>query len=319
MSHENMGRFNIFNVAPSKIQTKFALNLIIILPLFLFNCWAQDSPIDTAQKVEPTTHVVFKLPEQPIVIVNGLANFDAVKIGSSNMLYPAPNLIGFLAAMATHAVLTKSSRNSREDLINKKADEILEPYRAELVQFKYQELFTQSLSKIQFVSEMSVENFNQTAAKQDILITSLPSYLMTQDQKAVILVNQISIKLASTNKLYENTIRIISPPKTAEKLGEYWFNDHANNFKEEAESLYAKSIDVALEDMKSSAPKDIAFKSLHFWEGGSERIERAQELSTSCTQSLIRTLRGNLMVVPLKIKENTPQAENCASGSVTPN
>ena len=62
--------------------------------------------------------------------------------------------------------------------------------------------------------------------------------------------------------------------------------------------MLARSVDIVIEDMRASAANAGVFKTVRYFEGGSERMERAGIISTSCDQLVLRTLRGNLMAVP---------------------
>ncbi|MDR1461879.1 MAG: hypothetical protein LBI68_01895, partial [Azoarcus sp.] len=39
-------------------------------------------------------------------------------------------------------------------------------------------------------------------------------------------------------------------------------------------------------------------KTIRYWEGGIKKVERAQQLGEYCRRTVIRTLRGGLMIVP---------------------
>ncbi len=239
-------------------------------------------------------------PGEGLVDYRGVVSFDEAGTGTGSVLYPAPNAGGLLAAVITHALLVDSARKNQKDHLQAAANLVLAPYKSVLDKYKYRELMQRA------VKSTSVGVFTNSfegadAPSQEIVVESAALFSITQDQKAIILDNVVAIYLPgeSAENAYRNTIRVISAPKEANDITAFWTASDGEKLKEESAQLVAKSLDIALQDRSAGADSVAApFRTIRYQEGGSEKIERAQIVSSQCKRILLRTLRGALMSVP---------------------
>ena len=63
------------------------------------------------------------------------------------MLYPAPNVAGLLAGLVTHGLLIGNGRRLEANRLQETADKVLEPYRATIGEFRYEELLELALEQ----------------------------------------------------------------------------------------------------------------------------------------------------------------------------
>src|SRR5262249_19426135 len=94
------------------------------------------------------TPVALRMPETAKVAFRGLANFDGAGLGENSILYPAPNLVGLLAAIATHAALTSVAAKNQRDKFQEVADQAIKPFATVLDSFTIDELVRLGVARI---------------------------------------------------------------------------------------------------------------------------------------------------------------------------
>lgn len=255
-----------------------------------------------------------RLPEDGMVPFRGNANFDGAGGGATPMLYPAPNAVGLLAAVFTHGILVDSSKRREKEKLQEDADKVLDPYRPVLKNFGYRELQQGALEKAVALGAHAtgVETEGHGA---DVWIESAPVFTIARDQRAIVLDNQVIIHTQSGN--YQNTVRIVSPPRKEPNPEGAWTAAEGTALKDECERLLAASLMIAMDDA-ASAPADgqqANFKTVRYQEGGSVKMERAQVLHSQCDRLVIRTLRGELMAVPPHQADSGDGALKCSEVS----
>jgi hypothetical protein len=267
-----------------------------------------------AAAADGDTKLALRLPQEKQVLFRGVSSLDGAGGGGAQMMYPAPNAAGLLAAVLTHAFISESTRNAEKDKIQEAADKVLAPYQDVLKDFEHRQLMQRALEKASAPREKRLIEAAETAPGETI-IESLPVFSMTQDQSAIVLDNSIVIYAppASSKPVYKNTIRVVARPKEAADLVPFWTAGQGEALKAESARLFAASLELALSDAaKELGRTDAVHKTVRYHEGGSEKMERAQILDHACDRMVIRTLRDSLMSVPLKRTEGTPGAA-CAS------
>lgn len=241
-----------------------------------------------------------RLSQNDIVVYRGVASFDGAGTNSSSFLYPAPSTGGFLAAVITHGFLVDSAKKEQKDQIQTTADKVLLPYKTVLDAFSLRDLMRRAAGKT--LSGGNVRLIDNSADhSREMVIESIPVFSLTQDQTAIVLDNTIIIRMPANSPAasYQNTVRVISTAKEVTDPTTFWTENNGEKLKDESARLVAASLDIAFRDAANSAGSaDISFQTIRYREGSTEKIERAQVLSSYCDQLLIRTLRGILMLVP---------------------
>ncbi|MCE3608274.1 hypothetical protein LXA47_32415 [Massilia sp. P8910] len=264
---------------------------------------AEDVPVQAGLAASDATAQRFglRLPATDTVAFHGAVNFDkAGGAGGGAMLYPAPGLVGLLAAVATHAIVSGTMRDAEKERIRTAADKVLAPYQSVLGAYTHQELMQASLAHIKAGGAKQIIAQAAAPAPGDIVVDSVPLFYLTQDHQALILDNAISIKTAGRATPYETIIRIVSPERGDGAGPDLWLGDDAGMLKWESARMYAQALDIALADMATPGAPALPYKTVRYNEGANERMERAQLISESCDYLVLRTLRGNLMAVPRK-------------------
>jgi hypothetical protein len=252
------------------------------------------------------------LPKEEVVAYRGLVSMDLAGSRSSGMMYPAPSPAGFIAALITHGLILESQKDSQKQALQETANKVLAPYQPVLSGYKYPELMQAALDKTPWIGTKALIGPAQ-ARGVGWVVESLPFFSMTQDQRALVLDNIVSVYPPgeTAKPLYQSTIRVISQPRAEQDVEAFWKDNAGAALKAESTSLLAHSLVLTLHETGKPVASDmLAFKTIRYREGETEKMERAQVLSQACHRQVIKTLRGWLMSVP-SLSAADPAAAAC--------
>lgn len=259
-----------------------------------------------------------RLPPVDKVVFRGGVSHDAAGLGAGSMLYGAPGVAGFFAAVLTHGLITSALREKQKDQLQSEADRVLEPFVPVLNAFTHQQLMADALARTTVGGAKRLVAAAEPVAA-DWLIESAPVFSMTQDQRAIVLDNVLRIFApGGATVVYAQTVRVVSVPLVlpvasaaraasaasepagASGMAPVWLESQGRRVTDESVALFAESLDIALREAAGPAVADTApHKTFRYPEGGSEKMERAQLVAERCGRTLIRTLRGWLMSIPI--------------------
>lgn len=240
------------------------------------------------------------LPKEEAVAYRGLVSMDKAGSQTADMLYVAPNAAGLITAVIAHGLATDLHKDLQKKALQDAADVVLKPYRPLLNDYKHTELMQAALDKTPWTGAKVLAGPAQ-ARGTGWVVESLPFFSMTQDQRALVLDNIVSVYPPGemSKPLYQSTVRVVSQPRMAPDMQRYWRDDAGAALKAESTSLLAHSLALALQETAPPVTGDApAFRTVRYREGEAEKMERAQVLSQACDRQVIRTLRGWLMSVP---------------------
>jgi len=242
-----------------------------------------------------------KLPAEETVVYQGIANFDNAGMGTGSMLYPAPNIAGFIAALITHGVIVERTRNAQKTRMQEAADRVLLPYKSVLTDYKYRDLMRQALEKTTTSGDKRLAEPSEKPGS-DLRIESLPVFSMTQDQTAIVLDNAIVIYAPSTpsTPAYRNIVRVVSRAETAPDIVKHWTDNEGAALKIESARLLAESLDLALGDIAAGFEQARLQRTVRYNEGHTEKMERGEVIREHCGRVVLKNLRGWLMSVAAK-------------------
>jgi hypothetical protein len=263
---------------------------------------------DAAQAGQTTPRFISKdstwflrLPKDDKVVYRGVVSFDEAGVGNSPIMYPAPNAVGLLAAVLTHGTIVGSMKESQKNKVQEAADKVLLPYQGVLGSYTHQDLMRRGLEKtLTGGSKKLVASSEKPGG--DWFIESVPVFSITQDQTAIILDNSVSIYApnAPSAAAYQNTVRVVSLANDGTDLASFWTANGGEKLKEESAGLLAQSLDIILGEMVGGSKENNPNKTVRYFEGKTEKMERGQLISERCNRVLIKTLRGGLMSVPAR-------------------
>lgn len=255
---------------------------------------SQDSP--SSSKISSWS---LRLPQETNVIYQGVVA-DLPGGGTTSMLYPAPNIGGFLAAIITHGVLLESTRSVQLEKSRKAANEVLVPYQSILDGYQYRELMQHGLDKATAGSSRKLVEFSEKPGAE-WFIESMPVFSITQDQTAIILDNAVVIYAPNlpAAPAYQNVVRVVSMPDKSVDPRVFWVSNAGENLKSESARLLAESLDLAIFEVNGEPVKrGNPHRTVRYMQGSKENMERGEIVSESCDRVVLRNLRGWLMSVP---------------------
>ena len=239
-------------------------------------------------------------PAEGVVPFRGLEAADANALGAGAMLYPAPSVVAALAAVAAHAAVVGGVRAQHAREHAAAADKVLEPYQAVLGSFRSQELEDRALAARTADGATSLPcTADRTASAW--IIDSAPVFFMAQDQTALVLDNVLAVHPRGPpgTNAYRHVVRVVSAHLSPEAPATTWLADDGARLKAESIALFGQSLDIALRVAAGDpVAADAPFKSFHYYEGTSDKVERAQLVSETCERLLLRTLRATFLSVP---------------------
>jgi hypothetical protein len=248
----------------------------------------------------------------PKVTFKGVANFDAVGVGNAGMLYPAPNLGGLLAAILTHAAIAESTKNGQKEAAQKEADKVLTDYLPTIDAFAPEELIARAIK-----SAKSWPAGLREPSSTRWTVEVQPLFRMTQDRRALMVDNVLKTRdRGETPHPRAVAVRVVADPQAAESAAALWNSESGETLKAHSALLLAQAVSLSLDELAGRwNATDAPERTVRFVEGGEERIERAQVLDNRCGRAIIRTLRGDLMSVPVRTL-SAPTDPGCAAPAV---
>lgn len=231
--------------------------------------------------------------------IKGVVNMDAAGGGAGGMMYPAPNLIGLMVAVATHGVLADSAQRAERARIEAEADKVAVSYRAASAGFRHQHLL-QSVSAMPGSLASGAPLVSATHVPQDhpVLLAS-PVYSVSQDERGLVLDAAMEWRRPGQTEPVTMQARAVTQPLEAGDAGKAWLQEGGARFRQEAATLLAHAIDASFRQLSASSATSSPAEqqTVRYWVGGTKRIERAAPLPSGCGYRAYRTLRGEILVV----------------------
>lgn len=254
---------------------------------------------------------VLRPPESKALTFHGASNFDDSGVNQKGMLYPAPNALGLLAAVITHAVVVDSAKRSQLREIQAQADRVLDPYLPIIDKLDLQDMMARALAISRYnAGTMLLQPISGT--NEQTVVESIPVFSMTQDQSAIVVDNLLAIQKPGTSaeQAYRNTIRVILPGAADDQVA-HWSANNGEKLVEASIRALAESFDIAFDDANGHWKDEKPYRTVRYKEGNSERIERAQQIDSRCGRTILRNLRGTLISIPVPTTSFSSDTENC--------
>jgi hypothetical protein len=242
--------------------------------------------------------------DQAKVTYQGVVSFDNAGTGPGAMVYVGVGgIVGALAHLAVHAAVTESAKNSQKNALQAEADKVLADYQPALDGFAPSDL----LARTTTVLRPAIPALRDAASARWSLEVS-PLYRMTQDRRALIVDAVVTVRAsAAADVVTRSAVRVVAAPRAAEGVAQMWSNNDGEALKAESAQLLSQAVTLALSDLSGQWDASTASqRTIRFAEGGTERIERAQVLQHQCGRAVVRTLRGDLMAVPMPLADGAP-------------
>jgi hypothetical protein len=254
-----------------------------------------------AHAASPTDDWGVRIPADAPVVFRGVVNYDSAGMPGGTMLYPAVGGVGgFVAALITHGVILETTKNSEKARLQEQADRVLQPYQAQLQDFRYPELLKLGVERLPSPERKKL--LQPAEPHAGWVLTTAPAFSMTPDQRALVLDNVVGFLAPGESATPAHTVavRVVSSPLAGETEAAWNAAAPAGSLlKEESAQMLAQSLALATrETQRASAQHDAPFRSVRYRLGDVEKIERAQVVENGCDRVVVRTLRGGLLSVP---------------------
>ncbi len=252
----------------------------------------------------------------------GIPRLDGGSDAAGGILYPAPSLVGFLAAIFTHAAMSSAAQTAEQEKAQREADAVLEPYAATLRSLSAEALWRTALSPpaappgAQLGDGPSADGWRGEAT---------PRFSLAPDAGTLVL--DLGAKLQGPGSApLELLVRVISTPPAVVDLRQHWAADEGRALRDSAAAMLAHALALAGQEarLRGAAPESAdtpAFRTHRYRLGTLMRSERSQLLQQDCGRVVLRTLRGGLLSAPAwppPATERPAAAASAASAAAAP-
>lgn len=227
-----------------------------------------------------------------------------------SMMYPAPNLAGFLVAIATHAALQKGADEAERRSRESAADALLLPYQPVVSAWRLDRLARAALPHLS--APVSTEVVDPFAPTPGWVVRSTPIFRLEPLERVVVLDNAVTVlDPAGGRTLFEGVVRVIGQPQMAPSPQATWLESDGLALQTEAARLLAHSVEVALLATQRAAPAPADFRTQRFQFAGDVKVERAATVASLCDRQVMVTLRDTWLSAPRLSADKPP--EGCAA------
>jgi hypothetical protein len=244
-------------------------------------------------------------PDQP-VMWRAMPVSGGAGAQGGGMAYPAPNLAGFLLAIATHAALQKGADEAERRVKEGAAEARLQPYQSVVSAWRQDRLARAALQHLDI--PVPAEVVDDTARTPGWVVRSTPVFRLEPLERAVVLDNALTIQdVAGVKTVFEGVVRVISQPQMAESPQAAWLAQEGQALESEVARLLAHSVEIALLAARTPAPSPSAFKTQRFQFAADVKMERAAVVAPLCDRQVMVTLRDTWLSAPRQTGEAAPQ------------
>ena len=237
---------------------------------------------------------------------------DGVGAGAiaGTLVIPAPGVAGLVASLIVYGLIANAQQSEQRTKAQVEADKVIAPYQPTLDKLPVNDIYQAALDKTRFGRTKSLMVPVNAAVNTEV-IEIVPIFTLTQDQRALVLDNLVSVfsPKGSTNSasqlIYKNVVRVVSNPlpaaaDAATPMVDSWTAADGRLLSQVASSLLSESLDMVLAELAlGSAVVEAEQKTIRYLEGGLQQVERATLVSKRCDRLNLKTLRGWLMSVPV--------------------
>jgi hypothetical protein len=281
-------------------------------------CAAQAQVADSPESWTPEASQGWSLvwpAGQTKVVFKGVVNLDGAGLGPGGMLYPAPNAAGLVVAILTHAALNEGMKSSQKAALQAEADKVLADYASLIDGFAPEDL----LRRVAAVGGAWPAGLRAHDGSARWEIELQPLFQMAQDRRALVVDTVVTVRERGVAKAARvSAVRLVSDPLAAEGAAQAWATQDGQTLKDQSARLLARALALSFADMSGRWNAPTPQRTVRFMEGGQERIERAHVIDSKCGRAVVRTLRGDLMEVPLRAADSAAQSECAAAAPAEP-
>lgn len=226
---------------------------------------------------------------------------DPASQAGAGVIYPGNTAGVFLASVAVHALAANAVQNSAEQTIQTEANAVLADYLDYIADIEEGEIAHEVIKRLNTEGgyPFGIEAYSDNSNQKSWVAHVQPAYIMTQDQRQIMLRATILLSKSETPDQveYQNVIDVVSPATQAIDPKEYWLEQ--DELRRSAESLFYLSLSWMITDIMTGQ-KDAASEQATFQYtfGGENFYERGNLLAQDCNYTTTRNLRGWIRMFP---------------------
>lgn len=209
---------------------------------------------------------------------------------------------GVAAQLFAHAMVSNSAKNSRYTKAQELADQVLTPYEEPISEFTYDDLWA-GIEEKQPISDVNLVAFRTADIDQPVTVIKItPSYTMSPDQCALMLINKVSAYKSNNpdSQIYYNEFVVISDPILEQDPELFWLDTNKTNVIETlGTEMFTDSLRLMSESLSTNFGINSKPKTVHYYFGESKKFERATVISHNCSRATVENLRGHIMSIPV--------------------
>jgi hypothetical protein len=242
-----------------------------------------------------------RLPKEEKVSFAALPN-DATVAGDPGAIMYAGPVALLLVEVAAHGAYESHKQANEKKSKNSLNDIVLAPYQGSLSHFTNAELMGRALDGLQTHGTKVLVQYSAKAGA-GWLIECSPRFFMTQDERALVLQNDIVIHSpdATSPATFKNVVEVVGPPRDSvgKDAENTWMIQDGAVLTGASVELLRESVSLALSEVHGDfAGPARAYHTVRYPRGGEEKMERAQTLRQTPQRVILKTLRGWIMSVP---------------------
>lgn len=225
-----------------------------------------------------------------------------------SLLYPAVDVLTFLAGVLTHAAIQSSVNAERKREHQEELDATLAPYRPVLDTYATADLQRRVVERM----PAPVPETCGPATPGAWTVRMAGVFLFTPDQRNLVYDARVEMRppgAAPDTPARVATVRVVSDHLDVEDPSTVWLADGGELLLRSTADLASSALDVGLRYVgRATADATQSWKTHRYMLGGQEQMERAEQVSSGCGRVLLRTLRGAYLDVPVPAEGCDPAA-----------
>ena len=208
---------------------------------------------------------------------------------------------GVLAQILIHSAISSTSQKKGYESAQQSANEALSPYQNKLSSFLHSDLWEGVKSK-----DIGFKTYQEGDVSGVTVFHATPEFILSPDQRSIMVINQVDVYKSDTldTPIYTNNFIVVSKTIDSEDIHEYWNDESERKFVEIGSSIFSDSIELAKKDFYKELVNSDKQKTFRYKFGKKKMYEHGQLINSSCSNTIMKNLRGYIYKIPIKNSDN---------------
>lgn len=235
----------------------------------------------------------------------GLLPTEGAAVGMGQQIGPyiVPGPVGLLVAVFAHGAIMQGVQSAQQRQEQEAADHVLAPYTALLQAWPATTLWEAAAASTTPDQSIRLVGEDNGAALVGTRLEALPVFMMAQDESALLLDVTVKLTPGDGSAPVQARVRVVSSQVQSADMRSHWLADDARQLKATASAMLGHALQLARRHAAPAAD-DSPTRTHRYLQGTVERAERAQMLNEDCKRTVLRTLRGAVLSVPVRAKDD---------------